>query len=479
MRPVRTSFEAAPFGTDHVRTRLRLEGQRVLSAQPAAATGAHPPDRAAWQMAAARGQQSGIAPGRIGLFGLFGSGNSGNDGSLEAMIRFLREVRPDAELVCFCACSAGADDVVARAFGLPAIPFALAKPEASLLRILDRLSLRLPRQLASLARAITLTGRVDLLIVPGTGILDDFQESPLGMPLVLFGWCLAARLRGVRLAFVSIGAGPIRHPITRWLMKSAVALAHYRSYRDVISKTFMESIGLDTGKDAVYPDLAFKLPTPLSSHREGIEDRPLTVGVGVMAYYGWRNRDARGPAIYTAYAEKIAEFVLWLLDRGHVVRILTGQVSDQRAVGDLVARVMAAKPALAPKRLLSEQSSSLHDLMRQIAQTDVVVATRFHNVVCALKLGKPTVAIGYAEKNDVLMAEMGLDRFCQHIERLDVGRLIEQFTQLVASRAHYAASIRGADAVYQERLWRQDALLASHLLFTDVTDRPPAWGSVR
>jgi polysaccharide pyruvyl transferase WcaK-like protein len=465
MRPVHDPSEAASFGrTDSVRVRSGLQRQPALSAQPVAVAAARHSGRGGWQMPAVRGQQSGIAPARIGLFGLFGSGNSGNDGSLEAMIRFLREVRPDAELVCFCACSAGADDVVARAFCLPAIPFALAKPEARLLRILDRLSLKAPRQLASLVRAITLIGRVDLLIVPGTGILDDFQDGPLGMPLALVGWCLAARLRGVKLAFISIGAGPIRHPISRWLMKSAVTLADYRSYRDVISKAFMESIGFDTGKDAVYPDLAFKLPTPLASNQKGIEDRPLTVGVGVMAYYGWRNRDARGPATYTAYAEKIADFVLWLLDRGYIVRILTGHASDQRAVDDLVARVMVAKPALAPKRLLSDPSSSLHDLMRQIAQTDVVVATRFHNVVCALKLCKPTVAIGYAEKFDVLMAEMGLGSFCQHVERLDVDLLAEQFTRLVAGRKRYHQIMRDANAFYQERLKTQDLLLASRFL---------------
>ena len=44
------------------------------------------------------------------------------------------------------------------------------------------------------------------------------------------------------------------------------------------------------------------------------------------------------------------------------------------------------------------------------------------------------MSLGYAEKNDVLMAEMGLGRFCQHIERFDLDLLIEQFTQLVAQR---------------------------------------------
>ena len=113
--------------------------------------------------------------------------------------------------------------------------------------------------------------------------------------------------------------------------------------------------------------------------------------------------------------------------------------------------------------LVFESMSSLHDLMRQIAETDVVVATRYHNVVCALKLGKPTVSLGYAEKNDVLMAEMGLGRFCQHVERLDLDLLIEQFTQLVADRQRYESGIRKVNLACQKRLDCQDARLAARL----------------
>ena len=102
--------------------------------------------------------------------------------------------------------------------------------------------------------------------------------------------------------------------------------------------------------------------------------------------------------------------------------------------------------------------------MRQIAQTDVVAATRFHNVVCALKLGKPTLSIGYAEKFDVLMADMGVGHLCQHIERLDPDLLLEQFIDLTTNRHRYEQSIRKVSRAYQERLEQQDLLLASRFL---------------
>jgi polysaccharide pyruvyl transferase WcaK-like protein len=113
---------------------------------------------------------------------------------------------------------------------------------------------------------------------------------------------------------------------------------------------------------------------------------------------------------------------------------------------------------------MAETASSFHDVMSQIANTDVVVATRYHNVVCALMLGKPTISIAYAKKNDVLLAEMNLAEFCQHIEDLDVDLIVNQFTRLLSDRERHEADIQLANAAFQERLREQDALLVSRLL---------------
>ncbi len=65
-----------------------------------------------------------------------------------------------------------------------------------------------------------------------------------------------------------------------------------------------------------------------------------------------------------------------------------------------------------------------------MAPARIVVATRYHNVLCALKLAKPTLSTGYAAKNVVLMTDMGLSEYCQFVNALDVSRLIEQFKEL-------------------------------------------------
>jgi polysaccharide pyruvyl transferase WcaK-like protein len=460
-----------------IRTRSPESRPRSL-ARTRTASVDHALARRCLSFAGAWGREIQLPPNRIGVFGLFGCGNIGNDGSLEAMLMFLRRVRSNTGLICFCQSSHSAAARVSKHFRVAATPLAFPRPASGLLRVLDNLSLEIPRQLASLFRAIKYARRLDLLILPGTGNLDDYLKRPLGMPLAIFGWCLAAKLCGTRIAFVSVGAGPIDHPLSRWLMKSAAAMADYRSYRDTASKTFMESIGLDTRSDAVYPDIAFKLPAPAAPVRQDAEERPLIVGVGVMTYKGWHADSNRGAAIYAAYLAKITKLVLWLLDRGHPVRILMGETTDRQAVADVMTKVASARPHLPQYRIQAEPMHSLHDLMHQIAEADVVVATRFHNVVCALKLGKPTVSIGYSPKNDALMAEIGMGRFCQHIERLDVDLLIDQFSELIADPERYARSIRNANLIYQERLNRQDALLATRFL-SDSAEKVARGGVIR
>jgi polysaccharide pyruvyl transferase WcaK-like protein len=396
---------------------------------------------------------------KIGLFGNFGSGNFGNDGSLEAMIRFLRAARPNAELVCICR----QPEPVQKQYQLSTLPLHWRRSGGDQFNLPYRLYLKVVGKLIELIQVFKQLRNLDVLIVPGTGILDDFGERPGGMPYALLRTFLAAKFCGAKILLVSIGAGPIRHPINRWLMTTAVRLADYRSYRDPISKTFMSNVGIDTRRDPIYPDLAFKLPETQTSGSRRAGNDALAVGIGVMTYRGWRYGDELGPEIYSTYLRKLAQFVIWLLDRGDRVRILMGDTEDRRAANELLLTLARERAELA-KTIVAEPACSLHDVMRQIAEVDVLVATRFHNVVCSLIMVKPLISVGYADKNDALMADMGMSEYCQHIERLNVDLLIRQYTRLVANRAEHEAKIRETRNTYRERLDLQEALILSKFL---------------
>lgn len=392
-------------------------------------------------------------PVRIALFGLFGCGNLGNDGSFAAMLETLRRVCPEAEITCICA----NPEEVERLYGVRALRFGLqGEASAAWQRII-------PDKLGNWLRVLRYRGYFDVLIFPGTGILDDFGAGPWGMPLCILGWCFASRLGGAKIAFVSIGAGPIHHPISRKLMKWGARLAHYRSYRDVVSREFMDGIGLDVSRDPVFPDLAFALPVP-AVPAQAPDGGPPVIGLGVMSYFGWSHDPATGGAIYRTYLEKLASFAAWLLGGGYRIRVLMSDLADATAARDLRLALAAELRELPVEAFVAEAAFSLGDVMRQAAATELVVATRFHTVVCALMLGKPVISLGYSSKNDALLAEMGLGEYCQHVERFDVPLLIDQFIALQRDRGRRQRKIRDTALLYRERLKRQEQALVGNLL---------------
>jgi polysaccharide pyruvyl transferase WcaK-like protein len=414
-------------------------------------------DAAAPAWAGSAAPATATRPRRVGLIGLFGIGNSGNDGSLEAVIAAIRTRRPDARIVCICPEPA----MVARQHGLDGGLLAGPPPTRPAARLLDQLTLTVPRRLADLWLAWRGLGGIDVLLFPGTGVLDDMGTGPGGMPMTIFVWCMVARLRRRRIAFVSVGAGPINHRMSRWLMKMAAAAAVYRSYRDEASREFMASIGLRTEKDGVYPDVAFGLPLP-NRTRPAAHNPPM-IAIGVMAYCGWEFDPIRGDPIYRAYVGKLAALTTQLLDRGCRVRLLTSDTRDGTAVEELVTN-LSLPHRQDPRLAVAPPTYALREVMGQLADVSAVVATRFHTVVCALMLARPTISLGYAPKNDVLMPDVGLGDYCQHAETFDLGTLTQQLDRLLQDRAKVQDAVAAKVEYYRTLLGQQEEALAAGLL---------------
>ncbi|TPK75696.1 polysaccharide pyruvyl transferase family protein [Mesorhizobium sp. B2-4-17] len=392
-------------------------------------------------------QVIGAKPQKICLFGMFGGGNFGNDASLEAFLLFLREARPEAAIACVCV----DPDAIGKAHQIVTTPISAPEFSNILLRFCNKVSMRIIGRLANWGRAIKYVRQFDIIIVPGTSTLNDYGSGPFGTSYGLFRWAASARLSGVKFCFIGTGAGPILNSTSRRMLRSAAAWAYFRSFRDQVSKDFLSSLGIDTSRDQVYPDLVFRLPTLLPV-RDNTGGKLTTVGVGLMNYNGWRAgaRSGSDTALYETYIEKMGRFVNSLLDQGYRVRLIIGETVDMRAVRDIGRIAKASGYDLIDgtrftrraRQLVAEPINSLHDVMRQIGDTDVVVATRFHNVVCALKLALPTISIGYEAKNDAVMTDFGLGDFCQSIESLDLELLETHLTELLKNKEHYRAVVR-------------------------------------
>ncbi|MGV9558869.1 polysaccharide pyruvyl transferase family protein [Streptomyces sp. NPDC003522] len=354
---------------------------------------------------------------RVGVFGLLGSGNLGNDGSLEAVLGYLRAAHPEAVVDALCG---GPGTVTAR-YGIPATRLHWYRGEYRTASRAGAVAGKGLGKLVDAFRTAAWVRRHDVVIVPGMGVLE--ATLPLrawGFPYALFLLCASGRLLRTRVALVGVGADAIGDRATRTLVRWSARLAAHRSYRDTLSRDAMRAMGVDTARDEVHPDLAFALPAPPAG---APSDGPGPVCVGVMDFHGGNDDRARAEEIHRRYLDGTTRFVRALAEDGRPVRLLTGDACDAPVAAAIAGAVDSPLVTVA-------EAASLADLMKETAAADTVVATRYHNLVCALKAGTPTLALSYAAKSDALMARMGLDAYCHPAREIDADRLLEQFRAL-------------------------------------------------
>ena len=357
---------------------------------------------------------------KIAFFGNFGPANFGNESTLKAILYNLRRYYPDAEVVCITT----RPDVTAANHQVEAIPISenflnSLLPRNPLLRIGHRLFIGVPIELKRWVDGIVNLWRTDMLIIPGTGLLTDAWGLRDWGPYNMFKWSLVAKICRCKLLFVSVGAGPIFSALGRCFVKSALSLADYRSYRDNTTKQYLKRIGFSADKDPICPDLVFSLPQTLIPHQHHTKKyRRTVVGLGLMCYAGKYSTPRPSNEIYLAYLENLADFASWLLARQCDVRLLIGDLGDINTIREFKSVIRKRISVFDEKHVIDEPVSSVEALLTQIASTDIVVATRFHNVLLALLCEKPVISISFHHKCDSLMNAMGLSAYSLNINTL-------------------------------------------------------------
>jgi polysaccharide pyruvyl transferase WcaK-like protein len=282
----------------------------------------------------------------------------------------------------------------------------------------------------------------DMLIVPGTQVVSDYNTGPWSWPYDIFVWSLLAKICRVKLLFVCVGIGPVFHPISRWFIKSALRMADGRSYREHASKTYLESLGFFPNGDRVYPDLVFSLPEREVSAWRPATSRNGVVGVAVKDYAG------AGTEAQEDYLERMSRLVTWLREHGHTVRVLIGDVLYDSGVWEqFVKRLECARTGPGYGRLVAQRILTAEDLLAQLRDCDLVISPRLHNLILSVMLHRPVIALSDHPKLDSLMTELGLAEWCVSLRRLDVDLVQRKFLELEAKREQFRfqAARRAAD----------------------------------
>jgi len=403
-------------------------------------------------------------PKGIAFFGHFDGTNLGNECSLQTALNHLRQLRPNAPVTCICS----DPQITASTYHTRALLFngevqSSCVPESRLARSARKIqaALKAPLRLARCVRAIH---GVEMLVIPGTGLLTDAYGLKGWGPYGLLKWSLIARACGSKVVLASVGAGPIRSRIGRWCVKRILSLAEFRSYRDASTVDYLKKSGLIEGNGEVFPDLAFSLPEDMIPRRtRAASERPV-VGLGVMENPGKYSAHSPTGAAFAGYLEALAESAEWLLDRGYNIRLISGDFADARERLAFARMLRERLPTYDRDRVIDEPVSSFVGLLSQIASTDFIVATRYHNIIFGYLCEKPVISISFHHKCESLMAMMGMSDYCLRMDGLKAVHLIERL-RLLQTNAHAITDlVKERTAAFRSALDQQYDMLFGTML---------------
>ena len=272
-----------------------------------------------------------------------------------------------------------------------------------------------------------------LMIIAGSQQLIDFIDGPWGHPYTIFKWSILAKVTQTKVAFASVGAGPIASPLSKLMIKCALTTASYHSYRDNSSQKLVERLGVP-GPNPIFPDLVYSLQMP---KQQRSVSSSLLVGINPVPFSNpvyWPGSSVQS---YKSYVCKLADFAMWIIKRGETVLFFPTQLNlDLPVINDIRMAMKRHRDwkAYCEQKIIDWPIASFDDLIAALSAVDLVVASRFHGVVIPYTLNKPVISIAYHKKTFDLMDQMGQLEYALDILSFDLASLQERFIDINSRR---------------------------------------------
>ena len=428
-------------------------------------------------------------PIKIGLLHHTGGGNLGDDATMSVVVRNIRRRWPQTDITAF---SMNPVDTKKK-HGIPSYPIRRhiwaigygstpknSDPNSKLglrrwLKTTSNPLIRLPRavfgELAFLTASFRTLRSFDLLVVSGGGQLTE-RSGPWGFPYAIFTWVLMAKAAGIKCIFLNVGAGPLKHPLSKFFVTRALSAADYVSFRDEPSQLLARSIGF-TGQSEVCVDSAYDLEVSPPNAALLRREHPV-VGIAPMPYpfCDPREHPSNHQGIYEDYLAKLAIFASSLARQSYSLKIFGSDTgADPSAIEDFRTVLQNRYSVSTPQ---SKPMHSVGELLAEMSAMHFVVTCRFHGVVFAHLLNKPVLAISHHPKVANLMNALGLSQYCVAIQTFDPAQLTDAFASLVRNADQVKSQMTAKLAGYQSELTAQfDDLFPRNVQKTRVPQATP------
>ncbi len=343
-------------------------------------------------------------PIRIGLLGMYASRNLGDVAIQLAVMSALHARHDNVEFVGLCQ---DPEDTV-RTFNIAAIASsgegALITPATlaeSVSQVPSSDKSRLSRLLGKFfaLRQIQLQMRsLDMLLISGSGQIDDFWGGPWAQPFRLMAWSFAARSQGKKVVVFGVGVDELRTRLGGWFCIRALNCASICVVRDSGSRDALRRLGYRRAID-VCADPAFHLDVKTAF---GAPSAPSSFAViSPISRRAWPGDE---DSAYDTYLSTLARVAEYLQEQRLQVRFVCSQI---RMDPPIVKRIFdRMKPGMMRPSFVDVKT--VDEYLGAVRGAQLVVGSRLHALILSLVVGTPTLAISAVRKVHQQFADIGL-----------------------------------------------------------------------
>ena len=265
---------------------------------------------------------------------------------------------------------------------------------------------------------------IDLLLVTGSNqFLDNFGGTT-GFPYTLLKWSVLCKLRNIKVAFASVGAGPLDKFFSKFFIHLSILGSKHLSFRDLNSKKLVEKTIFPI-RGSVYPDIAHSL----QFKSKNVTDIPKVIGINPMPVYDKRYWYIMDDHLYDSYVDRLARFIEKISQKGYQVFLFNTMEKDINVANDILKLL----PEKVKNKVENKIVDSVPGLMNAIDSADLVIPTRFHGTILSLVAEKPVLGISYYRKTRDILREMGQEKYAVDIEDFTVEDLLKSFNKRLSS----------------------------------------------
>ncbi len=396
---------------------------------------------------------------RLAFYGAIATGNIGNDASFETVYGRLSSQYPRLRFQGITP----APEEFSRHYSLSATHLNLETSGTSSKVILNAL-----KRLCDLPRSFWLVSKVDAVVVPGMGVLEDSMPlAPWGFPLLLFTIAGSCKIQRKPFILLDIGAEPINSAVTRALFGATVRLASHVSYRDVESAAAMHPVK-SRAPATIAPDLVFAYP--VNSNKAPERRR---VVIGVMSYCGPVVEPTDQAPADPGYIHAMTETVCALIEDGWRITLTGGDKVDLKVANLLQQSARSILGAKAADSIDIELPTTFRQQLQIVAKGEVVVASRYHNLVAAILVRRPIIGIAYARKCSDLMTQAGLSNYSHGFLSLNASDLARQIRALSQDAPQYSDLLEARFKQYPHEVECLLQTVEAHIGLVDARGSAP------